>query len=78
MDLQTKEFMKTLTTEELADYADLEALWDKNWDIALEIENEEDRMRVVEKSLTDNMEPRFKNILVKLREHNSKLDLFKH
>jgi hypothetical protein len=77
MDLQTEKFMKTLTTDELADYSDLEALWDKSWDIALEIENDEERMRIVENSLTDNMEPRFKNILVKLREHNSELDLYK-
>jgi hypothetical protein len=75
MDRKINEFMNTLTQDEQADYADLERIWDEDFEKAFAASSDQQMEAVVAKPIPEQMEPRFIALLKKLRIHYSKLNL---
>jgi hypothetical protein len=77
MDIKRSEFIKTLTHDEQADYADLERIWDEDWEKAYRATSDPEMVAIVVKAIPEHMEPRFKVLLEKLKIHNSRLNINK-
>jgi hypothetical protein len=77
MDLQRAKFMKTLTSDELAEFAELEMMWDRDWFDASSARTKKEREMIINRPLPGELEDRFQLIIEKLRQHNSTLNLYK-
>jgi hypothetical protein len=76
MNLQRAKFMKTLTSDELADYAELEMMWDRDFFDVSSARTKKEMKMIINRPLPGELEERFQLIIEKLREHNSKLNLY--
>lgn len=75
MDLKLKELTASLSFEELADLSDLDQMWQKQHEKALNATSPEEMLRIVEESIPEEQEPRFQNIIAKLKKHYSTLNI---
>lgn len=75
MNLKISEFSKSLTLDELVYYTDLLKCWDEEFDCALRARTNKDMMSIIRKKQPYEKDPKFIAIILKLKEHNSKINL---